>query len=251
MNYKLVLTYDGGAFHGWQRQNNASSVQAAVEDAVFALFGARIGVNGCSRTDAGVHASRFVANFHSEKTLPPKTVVQALNFYLPPAVAVLDCAIVPEAFHARFSCRSKEYVYRIYNAPVRDPFHEGRALFYRLPLDEALLDRQAKALIGTQDFAAFMAAGSSAKTTVRTVLFAGAERRGNEVLLRFEANGFLYNMVRIMSGTLLYIAEGKLERDSIPAIIASGDRLRAGKTLPPEGLYLNRVEYGKEWEQNA
>ena len=243
MNYLLKLCYDGSAFHGWQRQNNAESVQARLEDALRSLFGEPIRVTGCSRTDAGVHANEFYANFFCEKRMQCKTVASALNFYLPDTVAVLGCEPAADSFNARFSCVSKEYIYKIWNAPVRNPFTVGRALFYRLPLDAELLDGQAKALIGTHDFAAFMAAGSSAKTTVRTVLYAGAERVGDEVILRFEANGFLYNMVRIMSGTLLYIAEGKLPRDSIPEIIASGDRLRAGKTLPPEGLYLNKVCY--------
>ena len=243
MNYLIKLSFDGAAFHGWQRQNNADSVQARVEDALQKLFGVPIRVTGCSRTDAGVHANEFCANFVCEKQMPPNTVVSALNFYLPESVAVLDCSPAPDGFNARFSCVSKEYIYKIWNAPIRNPFTVNRALFYRLPLDEAFLDAQAKALIGTHDFSAFMAAGSSAKTTVRTILYAGAERAGDEIILRFEANGFLYNMVRIMSGTLLYIAQGKIEPDSIPEIIASRDRLLAGKTLPPEGLYLNRVTY--------
>ncbi len=243
MNYLISLMYDGAAYHGWQIQKNAVSVQEKVEGACAALFGCRTTVYGCSRTDTGVHANCFKANFFAEKEMDFRQVVSALNFYLPDDIVVTDCRPVDDSFNARFDCVSKEYIYKIYNAPLPNPFYNGRALQYKYPLDEQMLDRQAADFVGTHDFSALRAMGSTVKTTTRTVYYANVERHENEVIFRVAANGFLYNMVRIMAGTLLYISEGKIPADSIPAIIASRDRLRAGKTLPPEGLYLNKVTY--------
>lgn len=243
MNYLLTLKYDGSHYHGWQRQDNAVTVQQCVEEAVFRLFGENIAVIGCSRTDTGVHANCFKCNFRAEKTLAHKSVVSGLNHFLPEDIAVTDSCTVPDEFNARFDCTSKEYIYKIYNAQVRDPFYVNRAYFYKYPLDEKMLDKEAKDYIGTHDFTSFRAAGATTKTTVRTVYNAGVERYGDVVIFRVEADGFLYNMVRIMAGTLLNISEGKIERGSIPAIIESKDRLKAGKTEAPEGLYLNKVNY--------
>lgn len=249
MNYLITLMYDGAAYHGWQNQKNAVSVQEKVEAACASLFGCPITVYGCSRTDAGVHANCFKANFHAQKEMAFRQVVSALNFYLPDDIVVRDCRAVDEAFNARFDCLSKEYIYKIYNDPLPDPFYNGRALQYKYPLDAEKLDRQAADFAGKHDFSALRAIGSTVKTTTRTVHYAHVERHGKEVIFRVAADGFLYNMVRIMAGTLLYISEGKLPWDSIPDIIASGDRLRAGKTLPPEGLYLNKVTYAFDMKE--
>lgn len=214
-----------------------------MEEAVSALFDTPVTVSGCSRTDTGVHANCFKCNFKTEKVLPHNTVINGLNFFLPEDIAVFDSVTVDNGFDARFCCVGKEYVYLIHNASVRDPFYRTRALFYRPELDVDLLTREAQDFVGTHDFTSFRALGSNVKTTVRTVDFAYAERSGNLVSFHVQADGFLYNMVRIMVGTLLYIAEGKLERGSIPDIIAAKDRTKAGKTAPPEGLYLNQVFY--------
>lgn len=222
---------------------NAVSVQQRVEEAVSSLFNTAVTVSGCSRTDTGVHANCFKCNFKTEKQLPHATVISGLNFFLPEDISVFDSREVPLDFDARFSCKGKEYVYKIYNGIVRDPFYRDRALFYRMPLDEQLLTREAQALIGTHDFTSFRALGSNVKTTVRTVTEAYAERSGDLVSFHIQADGFLYNMVRIIVGTLLYISEGKLEQGSIPDILAAMDRTKAGKTAPPEGLYLNQVYY--------
>lgn len=243
MNYLITLKYDGSNYHGWQRQDNAVTVQQRVEEAVARLFGEDISVTGCSRTDTGVHANCFKCNFRSEKTLPHQNIISGLNHFLPLDIVCSDSETVCDDFNARFDCRSKEYIYKIYNSAVRDPFYVNRALFYKYPVDADFLDKQAKDYIGTHDFSAFRAAGATTKTTVRTVFNAGVERYGDEVIFRVEADGFLYNMVRIMVGTLLNISEGKIPADSIPAIIQSHDRLRAGKTQAPEGLYLNKVYY--------
>ena len=243
MNYLLTLCFDGSYFHGWQRQANAVSVQECVENAVQSLFQERCGVQGCSRTDAGVHAKYFKANFHSEKELDEKTIVGGLNFYLPEAVAVLGCESVPEEFNARFACKSKEYHYCFYPKKIRDPFFKNRAVQVKHSLDVDLMNKEAKAYIGQHDFTSFCAAGSSVLSNVRTVKDASVYRDGEQVVFSVEADGFLYNMVRIMAGTLLYIDEGKLPNGSIPAIISAKDRVAAGKTMPPDGLYLWDVHY--------
>ena len=218
-------------------------MQQKVEEAAGALFDRPIAVTGCSRTDAGVHANCFKCNFKTDKRLSHNTVINGLNFYLPEDIAVFDSADVPESFNARFDCKGKEYIYKIYCSSVRDPFYLDRALFCRSQLDADMLDREAQYYIGRHDFSAFRAIGSSVTTTERTVSHASVERSGDLVIFHVQADGFLYNMVRIMAGTLLYIAEGKIAQGSIPAILASKDRTLAGKTLPPEGLYLNQVFY--------
>ncbi len=243
MNYLLTLMFDGSFFHGWQTQNNAYSVQEDLQGAVQKLFGERVHVQGCSRTDAGVHARDFHANFKTDKVLPPAAVIGGLNFYLHEAISVIDCRVVDPAFNARFDCESKEYHYQFYIGRQRNPFYANRACQIKHELDAGLMDAEAKDFIGTHDFSAFCAAGSSVLSNVRTVKDAGVFRRDELVVFHVEADGFLYNMVRIMAGTLLYIAEGKIPVGQIPAIIDSGDRTLAGKTMPPEGLYLNRVTY--------
>lgn len=243
MNYLVTLKYDGSAYHGWQRQDNAVTVQEKVEDALAELFRAKVSVTGCSRTDTGVHANCFKCNFHTDKFIPHDNIITGMNYFLPEDIAVYSSMEVPEEFNARFDCKSKEYIYKIYNDKIRDPFYINRALLYRYPLDEKMLDLEAKAYIGKHDFSAFRAAGATTKTTVRTVFNAGVERQGDLVVFRVEADGFLYNMVRIMVGTLINISEGKIEQGAIPGIIESGNRLLAGKTQAPEGLYLNKVYY--------
>lgn len=243
MNYLITLKYDGSAYHGWQRQDNAVTVQQRVEEAVEGLFKEKVSVTGCSRTDTGVHANCFKCNFHTGKQIPHSNIISGMNFFLPQDIAVVDSIEVPENFNARFDCKSKEYIYKIYNDSIRDPFYINKAYFYKYPLDAEYLDKQAKDYIGTHDFSAFRAAGATTKTTVRTVLNAGVERQGDIVIFRVEADGFLYNMVRIMVGTLINISEGKIKSGSIPEIIESKNRLLAGKTEAPEGLYLNKVYY--------
>lgn len=243
MNYLLTLKYDGSPFHGWQRQENALTVQECVENALLKLFNEKISVTGCSRTDTGVHANCFKCNFRTEKVFPLEKLISGMNYYLPESIAVLGSENASENFNARFDCVKKEYVYKIYNGKVRDPFYINKAYFHKYPLDAVLMNEQAKDFIGTYDFSAFCAAGATTKTTVRTVFDASVTRDGDMVIFRVEGDGFLYNMVRIMVGTLIYISEGKIEKGSIPEIINSKDREKAGKTAAPEGLYLNKVYY--------
>ena len=242
----LTLRYDGSRYHGWQVQKNGITVQETLQDAVERLTGIRSGLTGCSRTDAGVHAEMFCCAFDTASPLRGERMVKALNAYLPRDIAVYGCREVEADFHPRYAALGKRYVYRIWNAPERNPCWEGRALHCRRPLDAAFLNEQAAAYVGTHDFASHQAAGSTVEETIRTVRRAEVERRGEMVLFTVEADGFLYNMVRIMVGTLLGLQAGSLEAGSIPAILESGSRERAGATAPACGLYLDHVFYPHE-----
>lgn len=245
-NILLKMKYDGACFHGWQVQQNAYTVQEALQDALQKLLGMRPDVKGCSRTDSGVHAEMYCASFRTDKTIPCANIMRALNTYLPRGACVFACFEVPSDFHPRYSCLAKQYVYKIYNAPVRNPFYENRALHYPFHLDAAFLDREAKAFLGKHDFSGFCSARSDVEDTVREVYQADVVRLQDEVHFIVKANGFLYNMVRIMVGTLLFIAEGKIAPGTLGDVIDSKDRRRCGKTAPPGGLYLNDVEYAPD-----
>ena len=242
-NLRLRLTYNGSAYHGWQIQNNAVTVQGTVESVIEKIFGKHLTVYGCSRTDTGVHANEYYCNFRTEKEMPCSKVVAALNGNLPSDIAVLECEEMNDDFHSRFDCVSKQYVYRIWNSQVKNPFELNTAYHYKYSLDDTVIDKAAKDFIGTYDYKAFCSAGSSVEDTVRTVKHASVTRNGNMVEFRVEADGFLYNMVRIMVGTLIGINENKIDKDSIRNIILSGDRLNAGVTAPPQGLFLDKVYY--------
>ena len=242
-NIKLIIQYDGAAFHGFQQQPNGDTVEAQLKAAVSRILGEQVVIYGCSRTDAGVHANAFCCNFHTQSDRPCSLLQRGLNAVLPPQIAVLSCEEVSLSFHARYDCKGKEYIYRIWNGQTRNPFLLDRALFYPQKLDVPMLHAQAAQFVGTHDFAAFCASGASVKTTERTIYQSKLERDGDLVTFTVCGNGFLYNMVRIMVGTLLDIQRGKLEPDSIPAILQSRSRERAGVTAPGEGLFLNRVFY--------
>ena len=242
-NLRLRITYNGSAYHGWQIQNNAVTVQGTLEAVIEKIFGKHLTVYGCSRTDTGVHANEYYCNFRTEKNMPCETVVRALNAKLPLDIVVLRCEEVPLEFHARFDTKSKEYIYKIWNSEVRNPFLLDTVFQYKYKLDEAELDKAAKDFIGTYDFASFCASGSSVQDTTRTVFDASVTRDGDMVIFKVSGDGFLYNMVRIMVGTLIYINEGKIGKSDIKDIILSLDRTKAGKTVSPEGLYLNKVNY--------
>ncbi|MBQ3141518.1 MAG: tRNA pseudouridine(38-40) synthase TruA [Clostridia bacterium] len=242
-NFRVTIAYDGSNFGGWQRQKNSYAVQQAVEDTLKKILKKRHTVTGCSRTDAGVHANRFVFNFHTESGIPCKGLYCALNAILPEDVAVLQVEEVDLTFSARFNAVAKEYIYKFQNTAARNPFNCRYALHVDEPLDEKLMNAAAKDYIGRHDFAAFRASGFQTLTSERTIYDARVERFGDEVVFTVTGDGFLYNMVRIMAGTLYYIAIGKLAPDSIPGILASLDREKAGKTLPPHGLYLNKIYY--------
>ncbi len=255
---KLLITvrYDGSAYCGYQVQPNGPTVQAVLNAAAEALFGFPCDIVGCSRTDSGVHAECFCATVAKRgeaglpTSVPTDRIPRALCRHLPDDVAVWSARWVPADFHARYDVIEKEYTYRILNRHERDPFLRGRAWHYPVPIGDTEFDamrRAASRYVGEHDFSAFMAQGSSVSTTVRTVRYAGIEREGDCLVFRVSADGFLYNMVRIMVGTLIAVAEGKILPEEIDAILASGDRSRAGITAPPDGLYLSRVVYSPEF----
>ena len=242
-NIKLLLSYDGTDYQGWQMQENAVTVQECVTKAAEKIFSQKISVNGCSRTDSGVHANEFCCNFRFDGERSEEKIILGMNSQLPDDIRVFGCEYVEPDFHARFDCKGKEYIYKVWNGKTGNPFMNRYSLFYPYELDDVLLDLQSKAFIGTHDFAAFCAAGSIVKDTVRTVKDFSVKREGDLVTFSVTGDGFLYNMVRIMVGTLIYINNGKIEKDTIPDIILSKDRVRAGITARPEGLYLNKVFY--------
>lgn len=244
MKLLLEISFLGTAYCGFQVQNNGKSVQKTVQDAAEMLFGPVL-LTGCSRTDSGVHARSFFCTVEGDgcSRIPPDRVPIALNTFLPPDIAAKSARIVDDSFHPRYSAKGKEYRYLILNSHIRDPFLEGRVYRYAGELDADYMDELAADFIGRHDFAAFMAAGSSITDTVRTVSMCRVDRDGELITFSVAADGFLYNMVRIMVGTLIDISQGRLEEKSIKGIIASRDRRRAGFTAPPEGLYLWEVFY--------
>lgn len=246
MNILLTLAFDGRAYHGFQVQQNAPTVCAAVQDGMERLFGTRPPVKGCSRTDAGVSAAAFRLSFHSDTQIPLERLPLALNHHLPPDIRARRAQGVPGDFHARYSALAKEYEYRILNAPTDDPLLGG--LYYRTacPMDAAAMDKAGQALVGTHDFAAFRSAGSSTEGTVRTLQALSVTRDGDLLTLTLRADGFLYNMARIIAGTLVRVGAGQEDAGYPARALASCRRQDAGDTLPPEGLILNRVFYPPE-----
>lgn len=242
-NLCLTLRYNGTAYHGWQIQPNGDTVQQRLTDAFYRIGGKKENIIGCSRTDAGVHADMFCCNVRTECAVPAEKIPDALNFYLPPDIAVYDCREVSYDFHARYDCRGKEYVYLIYNGRYRNPFYENKAYFYPFPLDAEAMNDEAKAFIGRYDFSAFCSSGSEVQDKTREIYSCTVGRKGDIIEIRISGGGFLYNMVRIIAGTLIDIQRGKIPTGKIASIIESGDREKAGVTAPPEGLYLNRVFY--------
>ena len=242
MKYKLTLAFDGNAFSGWQMQKNAPTVQAEMTRVARLVLGNTATVTGSSRTDSGVHAKGYVCHIDTEKTIQCHSVVDAFNHNLDPHIAVLDCKAVEDEFHARYSAHSKEYRYFIKNSRIPDPFLNSRAWLYGGSLDVEKMKSAAREFTGVHDFKAFMATGSKIEDTVREVYLSEIENNGDTIVFRVRANGFLYNMVRIMVGTLVDIARGKIDM-CVTDIINSKERSRAGVTAPSCGLYLWSVEY--------
>ena len=242
----LTIQYDGTRYHGWQVQRNARTVQEVLQDAVERITGVRSGITGCSRTDAGVHALMFCCAMDTDSPLRGDRMVRALNACLPGDIAVTGCREVRPDFHPRYMAEGKRYRYQIWNSPVRNPFLSPYALHRVGRLDEKGMNRTASLFIGTHDFSAFCASGSDVKDRVRTVRLACVKREGDLFSFLVEADGFLYNMVRAITGTVLYAAEGKLQPEDIPRILESGNRTLAGPTVPPGGLYLTRLWYEDE-----
>lgn len=242
-NIALRLKYDGSAYHGWQVQKNDVTVAETLDTALSKVCGHPVRTVGCGRTDAGVHALRYCANFRTDSRIPIDRIPLAVNTRLPGDIAVCMATEADESFNAISSCIKKEYIYKILNSNIRDPFLEKRVCFYPQQLDMSRMSAAAKAFEGTHDFKAVRSLGTETKTTVRTVHWCRAEKEGDVITISICANGFLYNMCRAMVGTMVYASYGKLEPEEIPELLEIGDRRLTGPTMPPQGLYLNRVWY--------
>ena len=246
MNVLLWLAYKGTNYAGFQVQPNAPTVCSTLQDAMQAVLGCRPDVKGCSRTDAGVHARRFALNFHYDGKVPLRQLPLAFNAHLPPDIRVLEALSVPEDFHARYAAHAKTYAYRIRSGAVDDPFDSEFTYRVGASLDLEAMARAAAGFVGTHDFLALCASGSGVAArgdTVRTVTRCTVTRDGAVYTLTVTADGYLYNMVRILAGTVLQAGRGRLDPGEVPAILQSRDRRRAGPTLPAHGLCLLQVDY--------
>lgn len=246
-NLLITLRFCGASYHGFQVQKNALTITQVFQDAVEKVLGKRYDIKGCSRTDAGVHANRYCISMKVEdsQAIPCQGLVRGLNAQLPGDVAVLDCCEVAEDFHARYACLGKRYIYKFHNAPVRDPFLKGRVYHSQsgLVLDEAAMNAAAQHFCGRHDFSAFCAAGGSVEDKVRTIYAASVTRQGDLVTFAVTGSGFLYNMVRILAGTLIQVGCGKLQEGAISRALTSGSRLDLGVTAPACGLTLMQIFY--------
>ncbi len=264
MKILLKIMYDGSGYCGFQYQPTGKSIQGVLTECVSKAFGMPCLVTGCSRTDAGVHALGYCAMVEpSDKllrescwcTVPAEKIHRMLNVYLPDDICVVGAAYVEGDFHPRYNATGKEYVYRFRDAVCPDPFTVGRVYQVKRPIGEAELAKMneaAKFIVGKHDFASFMASGSSVTDTVREVYSLEVDRIGEfDVEIRISGNGFLYNMVRIIAGTLLDVAYGKINPAEMEKIINSKDRSTAGTTAPAHGLYLSQVFYDRKIEFSA
>lgn len=242
-NIRIWLKYDGTDFHGYQIQKNGTSIQEELEKAIEKVTGEKARLTGSSRTDAGVHASCYAANFNSETKIPNERLPLAINAYLPEAIRVYKAEPVSDDFHATFSAKEKTYEYTINTNAVSDPFTSRYSWHYHQRLDVNAMKKAARFIKGTHDFSAFCAVGAQTKTSVRTVKAISVSEKNGIIKIKITADGFLYNMVRIITGTLVYVGVGRIGADETKAVIASGDRKRAGITAPPEGLKLISVVY--------
>lgn len=243
-NLLIKIAYDGMGYHGWQIQQNAITVQEVFQTALYKILGEQADIKACSRTDTGVHAREFCISVKTVSPIPEERLKAALNHYLPPDVAALSVEAADLDFHARYSCKGKEYQYQIWNNAVKNPFLQGHALHYWHRMDEKLLNRSAAHYLGSHDFSSFCTLDSrEIGDFTRTVTRSEVTRQGDMVLFTVAADGFLYNMVRIMVGSLLRVQQGKFGPDDIAGIIDSRDRSCAGPTAPACGLFLNRVFY--------
>lgn len=244
-NILLEISFNGKNYHGWQIQENAVTVQQTLRDALKKVLCLDGGITGCSRTDAGVHANMFCCNFKTPTPIPLENIPLAVNSQLPGDIVVKRAEEMPDDFNSRFDCKRKRYIYIVRNSPIRDPFRDGLCYCYPRRIDEKFLDEQAKSFVGEYDFNAFCASGCEVEDRVRRIYSFDVYRKNEDVVFSVTGNGFLYNMVRIMVGTLIDTGRGKIEKDSIGDIIKSRQRENAGITVPGEGLYLDKVFYSE------
>lgn len=242
-NIKLTIEYDGKDFKGWQKQQNKLNIQGEIENAIRNITGEEVELYASGRTDAGVHSLGQVANFKTESKIPIEKMAIAINSKLKNSIRIINAEEVEERFHSRYCCKRKTYRYIINNSVYGSAVY--RNLEYHMPmkLDITKMKKAISYFEGEHDFKAFKSSGTSSKSSVRTIYKAIVKQEENRIIIELTGNGFLYNMVRIIAGTLVDVGLGKIKPDTIPEIIESKDRTRAGKTLPPQGLFLVKVEY--------
>lgn len=245
MRILIRIAYDGSKYYGWQRQNDFVSVQQKVEEALSALLKQNINIRGSSRTDTGVHAMAQGAVFEADTTIPMDKLPYALNSFLPKDIVVWQAREVSDEFHPQYSVLDKTYEYKIQNAVFRNPMLYNYTDFVRYNLDIDKMQKACEYFIGEHDFNAFCASGAQSKTTVRTIYSLSVDKQNDIISIKVRGNGFLYNMVRIIVGTLVEVGRGKIQPNEISDIILSCDRAKAGKTMAPNGLTLMEVNYGK------
>ena len=239
----LTISYDGTAYHGWQIQPNAVTVQSVMCEAVSQLLKTKTLVTGTSRTDAGVHAREFTCHLDCDASIPKEAFLRGLNSVLPNDIAVLDCKEVANDFHARYNAKGKTYCYKIYNNSKKDPFKSRYSWQIERPLSVEKMNAFAKSIVGKHDYYAFSSSGRSVEDTVRTITECHVTKSGDDITLTVTADGFLYNMVRIIAGTAVAVSDGKVDVCNIPEILQNRQREMLGITAPPQGLFLEKVHY--------
>ncbi len=243
MNVKLTIQYDGTAYHGWQIQAGDITIQEELTKALKSITGENIKVKGCGRTDSGVHAEKYICNFYTESRIPADRYPYALNSKLPRDIVCKAAEFEDEEFDSNRSAVSKRYIYRIYNSDIPDAFAGRYSWQYKYKLDDKKMRKASEAFIGEHDFIGFASSGFTVKTTVRTIYSLDVKREGDMITIDVYGNGFLYNMVRIIAGTLVFVGSGKINPEDMPEIINSKCRERAGVTAPAHGLCLKEVYY--------
>lgn len=242
-NIKLTIEYDGKEFNGWQKQPNKLNIQGNIEKVISEITKEEIELIGSGRTDAGVHAIGQVANFKTNSNIPIEKFAIAINFRLKKSIIIKKAEEVPERFHSRYNCKKKTYKYIINNSETGSAIYRNLEYNIKNPLNVENMQKAAKYFEGEHDFSAFKASGTSSKSSVRTIYSAQVKKEDERIIIELTGNGFLYNMVRIISGTLVEVGQDKIKPEEIEDIIKSKNRQMAGKTLPPYGLYLVEVNY--------
>ena len=242
-NIRLTIEYDGKDFNGWQKQPNKLNIQGEIERAIEEITGEKVDLIASGRTDAGVHALAQMANFKTNSNLPVEKYPIALNTKLKKSIRIQKAEEVEENFHSRYHCKKKTYRYIINNSKYGSSIYRNLEYFIPNKLNVEKMQEAVKYFEGEHDFKAFKASGTSSKSSVRIIYKTKVEKQGDRIIIELTGNGFLYNMVRIIAGTLVEVGLEKIEPNEIPEIIEKGERERAGKTLPPQGLYLVKVEY--------